>query len=103
MGRRLDLHNLLLELMPEGQKHVYFQPPENVKMQYPCIVYNRDAVDTKFADNSPYSRTKRYQATVITRDPDSEIPDAVAKLTFSTFSRFFVVDDLNHDIYNIYF
>lgn len=101
MGQRLQLQSLFEELL--GTRNVYFQPPENVTIQYPCIVYKRDYADTKFADNSPYSHTKRYQVTIIDQDPDSEIPDAVAKLPLSTFQRFFVSEDLNHDIYNVYF
>lgn len=43
-----------LDLQREFQalcKNVYFQPPESVKLLYPCIVYKRSAGDTRFADN----------------------------------------------------
>jgi len=83
--------------------NVYFQPPTNVRLQYPCIVYHRDFADTKFADDEPYNHTKRYQIMVIDQDPDSEIPDKVAALPMSLFNRFFTADDLNHDVYNVYF
>lgn len=99
MGKRLDLQNLLLTLAP----NVYFQPPESLKLQYPCIVYERDYRNTQFAGNRPYRSTKRYQVTVIDKDPDSGIPDAVAALPMTTFQRFFAADDLNHDIYSLYF
>lgn len=100
---RLQLHQLLKAMLPEGSQHVYFQPAANISMQYPCIVYKRDYADTKFADNLPYQDTKRYQVTVIDADPDSLIPDKVKQLPYSSFQRFFVVDQLNHDIYNVYF
>jgi hypothetical protein len=99
MGQRLELHELLLAMT----SNVYFQPPLNVNLHYPCIVYHRDFADTKFADDEPYNHTKRYQITVIDRDPDSEIPDKVAALPMSLFNRFFTADDLNHDVYNVYF
>jgi hypothetical protein len=99
MGQRLELHQILLAIIPT----VYFQPPTNVRLEYPCIVYHRDYADTKFADDSPYSHTKRYMITVIDPDPDSEIPDKVAALPMSLFNRFFTADDLNHDVYNVYF
>src|ERR1035437_44335 len=86
-----------------GSRQVYFQPPGNVQMKYPCIVYRRDLAITKFADDSPYRYTKRYQITVIDRDPDSAIPDKVAALPMCLHNRFFTVDNLNHDIFNIYF
>lgn len=101
MGSRLQLQTLLEALV--GTRNVYFQPPANVVMKYPCIVYQRDYAETNFADNSPYSRTKRYQVTIIDANPDSEIPDKVANLPMSAFTRFFAANNLNHDIYNIYF
>jgi hypothetical protein len=72
-------------------------------MSYPCIVYERDDIDTKFADNRPYSHKKRYQVTVIDPNPDSEIPDRVAELPLCSFSRAFKADNLNHDIFNLFF
>lgn len=100
MGRQqlqADLQALL------GSSNVYFQPPESVKMQYPCIVYQRDNASTIFADDHPYRHTQRYQVTVIDRNPDSEIPDKVAKLPMTTYNRFFAVDGLNHDVFVMYY
>lgn len=101
VDQRLKLQELLEEIL--GTRNVYFQPPANVKMNYPAIVYQRDALDSKFAGNRPYSLTKRYEVTIIDRDPDSSIPDRVAALPLSSFSRHFVVDNLNHDVYTLYF
>lgn len=99
MAPRLQLHDILTSFVD----HVYFQPPANIQMQYPCIVYQRDNEDTKFADNTPYARTKRYMVTVIDRDPDSDIPEKVASLPKAVFNRFYAADDLNHDVYHVYF
>lgn len=100
MGRRLDeLHPLLLDITP----NVYFQPPPNVKMVYPCIVYRRDDEQVDHADNVPYLRKKKYQLTVIDRDPDSDLPDQVGALPLCVFDRFFAADNLNHDVYNLFF
>lgn len=99
MENRLKLHQALLAIL--GTENVYFQPPENVHLTYPCIVYARAQVDSKFADNNPYSRTKRYTVTIIDRDPDSPLPDAVGGLPGSSFVTHFTKDNLNHDIYNI--
>ena len=85
-----------------GSNRVYFQPPENLKMSYPCIVYERDSEEVIYADNHPYHGTKRYSVTVIDRDPDSLIPDRVSKLPMCRFSTHFKTDNLNHDSYNIY-
>lgn len=102
MAPRPQLHQLLKSLVGEDGK-VYFQPPEDISMSYPCIVYEREYLNTQFADDQPYRQTKRYQVTIIDRDPDSPIPDKVAALPMSTFKRFFAREDLNHDIYSLFF
>jgi hypothetical protein len=99
--RRHELQDLLIETL--GTKNVYFQPPPTVQMQYPCIVYERDFNYTAFADDQPYRHKKRYLVTVIDRDPDSVIPDKIAKLPMCVFDRFFTADNLNHDVYRIFF
>lgn len=101
MGRRLDLHSILKELL--GSDNVYFQPPSNIQMQYPCIVYQRDRAKTEFANNSPYRYKKRYQVTVIDRNPDSGVPDKIAALPMCLFSAFYTADNLNHDSFNLFF
>ena len=102
MGQRLQLQTLLESLVPEGKK-AYFQPPANVQMTYPCIVYSRDNTATRFAGNVLYFYKKRYQVTVISEDPDSDIPDKVLNLPFCSFQRFFVSNNLNHDVFVLYF
>lgn len=72
-------------------------------MVYPAIVYKLDNEKTAFADNAPYRRTKRYMVTIIDEDPDSEIPDKVATMPMTSFSRRFTADKLNHTVYNLYF
>ena len=101
MGLRLDLHAKLVDLL--GSNNVYFQPPENLKMVYPCIVYRRNRIETEFADNNPYFQMKRYSVMVIDRNPDSDIPDKIGQLPMSLFDRHYVADNLNHDVYNLYF
>lgn len=99
MGLRLNLQQLL-ETFTDN---VYFQPPTNIKMAYPCIVYNRDFAHTEFADGEPYRNTLRYAVTVIDRDPDSEIPEKVSAMPMCVFNRHYTADGLNHDVYNVYF
>lgn len=98
---RLDLQIILEGLL--GSENVYFQPPNNLTMQYPCIRYEWDDADTKFASNKPYRYTKRYQVTVIDRDPDSPVPDKVAMLPLCEFDRAYTADNLNHKVFNLFF
>jgi hypothetical protein len=101
MGLRTDLHTLLKSIL--GSDHVYFQPPPTVQLTYPCIVYKRDDVRTMFADDKPYRRSKRYLLTIIDRNPDSNIPDKIGELPKCVFDRFYTADNLNHDVYKIFF
>ena len=101
MAPRVQLQTLLETLL--GSPNVYFQPPVNIQMQYPCIVYQRDTAKTEFADDNPYHRTLRYQVTVIDQNPDSIFPDLIASLPLCTFERFYTADNLNHDVFNLFF
>ncbi len=101
MAPRSDLQTKLESL--SGVQKVYFQPPENVKLVYPCIVYNRDGLPVQYADNSPYHLTTKYEVTVMDRDPDSSIPRQVLMLPLCSHDRSFAVADLNHDVFTLYF
>ena len=101
MGLRTDLQVVLEQLL--GSSNVYFQPPSNIQLIYPCIIYERSYWNTTFADNKPYSLNKRYSLTVIDRDPDSTIVDKVINLPMCSFDRHYVSDNLKHDVFNLYF
>jgi hypothetical protein len=101
MAPRLDLQILLIDIL--GSPNVYFQPPPSLQMRYPCIVYSRDDIKTEYANDKPYALRKRYQVTVIDQDPDSEIPARVAELPLCVFDRFYTADNLNHDVYKLFF
>lgn len=101
MAQRLDLHSILLGLL--GSPNVYFQPPPSYKLEYPCIIYKRDRIDIAHADNKPYKNKRRYQLTVIDANPDSDIPEKVAALPMCSYDRFYTADNLNHDVYNLFF
>ncbi len=101
MAQRLELQALFVSLL--GSSNVYFQPPPSVKMQYPCIIYQRELVNTIFADNTPYKHKRRYQVTVVDINPDSNIHEKVAALPMCSYDRFYTADNLNHDVYNLFF
>jgi hypothetical protein len=101
VGTRLQLQAFLEVLL--GSDAVFFQPPSNLQMTYPCIVFQIDDIVAQFADNKPYALEKRYMLTVIDRNPDSLIPDAVAGLPKCKFDTHFVKDNLNHFVFNLYF
>ena len=101
MRTRLELQTILENLL--GSRNVYFQPPENLKISYPCIIYKRNDLYNHFADNTPYISDKQYMVTVIDKNPDSAIPDKVAALPKSRYDRHYTADNLNHDVFTLYF
>lgn len=108
MERRLMLHNLLIDAYrrayPKVEKPpIYFQPPSNMKMTYPCIIYSRDSADTKFANNNIWRYTQRYQIIIIDQNPDTPLFDEIKQFSMCLFERHYVADNLNHDVFTIYY
>lgn len=102
MGTRIELHDLLMQI--DGvDGHVYFQPPVNLVMSYPCIVYSLNGENAQHADDLIYRRKRQYTITVIDRNPDSSIPDQVGELLKARMDRHFVNDHLHHYVYLIYY
>lgn len=101
MSSRLELHEILCDIL--GSRNVYYQPPESVKMGYPAIVYARANIYNEFADDDVYKQSRAYTLTVIDFDPDSEIVSAVSKLPRCRFDRHYTYNNLNHDVFTIYY
>lgn len=101
MHNRLNLHEKLVKIL--GSRNVYFQPPETIKMNYPCIVYERYDINNTHADDDVYLSECQYRVTVIDADPDSEVVEKISKLRKCRFIRHIVVDNLNHDTFSIYY
>lgn len=72
-------------------------------MVYPCVVYALDYASTDYANNDPYRYNKRYQVTYIDRDPDSAVPDRLARLRMSRFKATYASNNLNHTVFTIFF
>ena len=101
MSRRIELNKILSNI--RGVRKVYFQPPETIRMEYPCIRYVIDQDHNRRANNLLYSRRVRYTVTVMDKDPDSSIPDALRALPYSELDRFYAADNLNHWVFSIYY
>jgi len=86
-----------------GSRNVYFQPPETLKMSYPCIVYAWSGNEVYHADDRPYRVKRKYSATVIDPNPDSEIPDKIAEMPMTELNRTYTTERLNHYVFTIYY
>ena len=101
MGKRTDLQALLEAIL--GSRNVYFQPPPTVKMQYDATRYVRKSIGNTFADDSVYKQDQAYELTVMYRDPDSDLPMRISRLPKCSFDRHYAVDNLNHDVFTLYY
>lgn len=102
MDRRLELDSELRTLL--GSNHVYFQPPESLKLKYPCYIYNRSGNDVLRADDHPYRRIPRYDLVYITYDPDDPLIDETEDhFVMCRFDRYYTSDNLNHYSYDLYY
>lgn len=80
---------------------VYFSPPS--KMEFPCIVYEvAKRIDTN-ADDIKYFNKTQYTITVITVNPDSDLPNKVLQnMNYISHDKRFVSDRLYHDVFTYY-
>jgi hypothetical protein len=101
MADRLSLQDELETLL--GSRNVYFDPPESVKMKYDAIRYTRKQIENNYANDSVYNQNNCYELIVIYRDPDSDIPIKVSRLPKCRHDRHYVVDNLHHDVFTIYY
>ena len=99
MGSRLDLHEILCEIA----NNVYFNPPASLRMNYDAIRYSRKDIENVFANNSVYNQHNCYELIAIYKDPDSELPMKLSRLPMCSFDRHYVVDNLNHDVFTLYY
>lgn len=111
MRTRLDFDRFIKDIVGEGVS-VYFQSPSNVSgagqkviknIKYPAIIYSLDGYETTSADNAKYSVQKEYGVTLITKDPDSELPDKLVMIPTLRFDRSYESDGLYHSVFTIIF
>lgn len=101
MASRLDLHEILCGIL--GSRNAYFQPPSNVRMAYPAIKYSLKDVEARHADDIKYRKLPCYELILIDKNPDSEFIDSILDLPYCSFDRHYESDNLNHDVFTIYY
>jgi hypothetical protein len=99
---RLELHRKLCDAL--DSENVYYQPPESVKLKYPCIIYERAKTDVRYANNKVYNATKCYDLTLIYKNADSELFDKIlTSFQMIQHDRSFKSDNLYHDVFKLYY
>lgn len=100
MGDRLDLHNELLGFLPAA----YFQPPANIQLVYPCIIYNKSNLLDSYGNDDIYISNQQYKLIVIDKDPDSDVADRINKyFKHCTITSYYSMDNLNHTTLTLFY
>lgn len=102
MASRLELQSKLEELL--GSRNVYYQPPTSSTMKYPAIKYSKANIKSTFANNKgAYTKKNAYEIIVIDAKPDNEVINKLTKLPYCSFSRHYKANNLNHDVFTLYY
>lgn len=100
MESRHQLHDQLKEICP----NVYFQPPENYKLTYPCIIYTKSGLNEVYGDNIVYLRQQIYGIMVIDKNPDTKLHlDILNRFDNSRLENENVFDNLYHKSIRLYY
>ena len=101
MGSRIELQTILEDIL--GSRNVYYQPPANITLKFPAIVYSLSKIRHPYANNYKYLENRSYELTLIDPDPDSEYVNDILRLPHCEFDRLFKSDNLNHFTFTLYF
>lgn len=87
-------------------ENVYYDPPESIRMDFPCFRFELNNIDVKHADNKAYAKKPRWAVTYITRDLE-EIEEVAEEMLehfqYCNFDTSFRADNLQHAVFNLYF
>lgn len=102
MASRLELHEEFVKIL--GTRNVYYRPPSSVNMKYDAIRYDLSGKDLRRANDKVYNSTNCYEGVLITRDPDSPIPDTMLNhFQMCNLGKPYIADNLNHFPFTIYY
>lgn len=100
-SRREQLHSVLVGIL--GSSNVYYQPPANVKMEFPAIVYRMNSIRRLTANDNVYNLCRSYEVIVVSKTPDSAAVNAILELQNATYTRHYVSDNLYHDVITLFY
>lgn len=101
MATRLELQDRLEKLLES--RHVYYEPPESLKMEYPAIVYSKNNIITVKTNNHIYKKDTRYTVIVIDKRPDNSVIDKLLDMPYCSHDRTYKSENLYHDVFTVYF
>lgn len=103
MKSLVDISQEIYDELSKYCDNVYFQPPNNLKIKYPCIIYKRDRIENTHSNNNVYNQNHPFEIIVIDTDPDSTITEQISRLSKCRFDRRYTSDNLYHDVFTLYY
>jgi len=100
-ANRIELRAKLLSALSDCDEDaaLYFQPPESVKLEYPCVIYRVATFTTSNADNIHYKKNVTFDVTYITRSSTSKVPSRMLEEPLMSFDRYYTAENLHHYSY----
>ena len=99
---RLYLHSALETAFPD--LNLYYRPPGNLKLEYPCIVYEPKSPEPAYSNNSAYVIGTRFQLTFLSTLPGYSdvrniysVPGIIVGNT-----QVYVSSNVVHDVFTIF-
>lgn len=94
------------ELHALGTKNVYYQPPSGTKIKYPCIIYQEEPEDERFADDKAYISHQVWNVTIIGTYSDRvkvyEIIESFkGHFKYRRHDQHFISENLIHDVFTL--
>lgn len=100
--KRIELQYKLEEIL--GSNKVYYRPPENIKLSYPCIIYHLRNGDIEYANNKTYVFKRSYDLQLIHKTADTDLIEALlGAFSYIRFENSFIVDNLIHENFILYY
>lgn len=97
-----DLGYKLMDIL--GSENVYYQPPESVKLKYPCIIFTMDPTYTAKADNISYIKFNRYHVKHIYKSRKNELKDTLLdSFMMISHDNRMIADSMYNDDFTVYF
>lgn len=97
MLNRLKVQTMLKSIV----NNVYFQPPESVKISYPCVIYDLANIRSDYANNSVYNIHDGYTITYITKSADDQNIEKFALISGIRHDRSYTSDGLYHHVFTL--
>ena len=101
MASRQELQSKLEGLL--GSRNVYYDPPNNLEMEYDAIKYSKKTPSSRFANNAIYSKMNCYELIVIARKSDHPVIEKLEGLKYCSHDRHYKSDNLAHDVFTLFY